>query len=835
MKKNLLQILLTIVFTSFLTPTNAQHSIWNEAKENRFDQSLIEGPNMPLVYKIFELDFNAFKTALTQAPSESTTSTDQSDCVISFPSADGSIKYFRVLQAPVMHPDLAAKYPGINSYIGRGIEDPTSTVRFDISPDGTNAIIMSGRSSSIYVDHISGNYYRVTSRDFFNAHKAFNCNTPAFTPSETGSSASTNRPEDATQPKLRTYKLALLSGAEFSLHFVQASDVTTQQKKARVLAAQNTIMTRTNAIFERDFAIRLVLIPTNDTLIYLTASSDPISNASSPSGSTCQTAMNTRVGNANYNIGHTQSKGSDNGNAGCIGCVCVTGKGLGWTVYNNPSLLNYYVVDYMAHEMGHQMGANHTFTFNLEGSTVQVEPGSGITVMGYAGITGSTDVAAHSIDNFHSKSVEQVTTYMYSGSGNGCAVAINNNNQIPTATAGSDYTIPKSTPFILNGSGSDADVTDSLTYCWEQIDLKTSSSNSSIPNSSFTTGPMFRSYSPTTNPKQFYPQLQYVLTGANGTTWERLPSVARTMNFRILVRDNHIGGGGNKSDNMVVTVATSGPFSVSAPNTSVTWAGGSSQTITWSVNNTTAAPVSCANVKISLSTDGGQTFPTVLAASTANDGTETVALPNIATTTARIKVEAVGNIFYDISNTNFIITSTVPVTLASFDAMVTDKNKVKLNWSVANATNLSTFEIERSINATNWQFVGYVNANNTSTQSNYESFDNSPLNGVSYYRLKLVDADRRFVYSEIKKVNISKSVKDIIIIKPINSNLITLQLNNGINNEDITGITVYASNGQKIYSSQQYIQPINLGKIAKGTYIVNVNTNNGNFSEKIVY
>ena len=424
---------------------------------------------------------------------------------------------------------------------------------------------------------------------------------------------------------------------------------------------------------------------------------------------------------------------------------------------------------------------------------------------------------------------------MYSGSGNGCAVSINNNNQIPTANAGTDYTIPKSTPFILTGSGSDADVTDTITYCWEQIDLKTSSSNSSIPNSTFTSGPLFRPYSPSTNPKQYYPQLQYVLTGANGSTWERLPSVARSMNFRLLVRDNHIGGGGNKSDNMIVTVATSGPFSVSAPNTSVTWAGGSSQNITWSVNNTTAAPVSCANVKISLSTDGGQTFPTVLSPSTANDGTEAITLPNIASTTARIKVEAVGNIFYDISNTNFIISATVPVTLSAFDATVTDKNKVRLNWSVVNSNNLSSFEIERSSNATNWQYVGTVNANITSSQSNFESFDNSPLNGVSYYRLKLVDADRRFVYSEIKKVNISKLVKDILIIKPINSNLITLQLNNGINNEDITGIAVYASNGQKIYSSQQYNQPINLGKIAKGTYVVIVNTNNGNFSEKIVY
>jgi hypothetical protein len=115
---------------------------------------------------------------------------------------------------------------------------------------------------------------------------------------------------------------------------------------------------------------------------------------------------------------------------------------------------------------------------------------------------------------------------------------------------------------------------------------------------------------------------------------------------------------------MIVTVsAASGPFAVSSPNTAVSYVGGTTQTITWAVASTTAAPVSCANVKITLSTDGGQTFPIVLAASTPNDGTETVVIPNTATTTARIKIEAVGNIFFDISNTNFTITAPASTTL----------------------------------------------------------------------------------------------------------------------------------------------------------------------------
>jgi hypothetical protein len=417
----------------------------------------------------------------------------------------------------------------------------------------------------------------------------------------------------------------------------------------------NAQMTRANGVFERDFSLRLQLVPNNDLIIYLNAATDPIANASNPGGAACQSAINTQIGNANYDIGHTVSKGADNGNAGCIGCVCVNGsKGLGWTVYSNPSNLDFFVIDYLTHEMGHQMGANHTFSFQTEGSGVNVEPGSGVTIMGYAGITGGTDVAPHSIEIFHSKSIEQVTNYMYSSNGNGCAVATPTGNNIPTANAGADYIIPKSTPFALTGTGTDADANDVLSYNWEQIDNRTS--GGAFPNATATTGPMFRPYLPIATQPQIFPQLQYILTGANGFTWEVLPSVQRNLNFRLTVRDNHPGGGGNMSDNMIVTVnGTSGPFGVSSPNTALTWTAGSTQTVTWTVNGSDLAPVSCATVNIKLSTDGGFTWPITLATNTANDGTETVTIPNNPTTTARIKVESVGNIFFDISNSNFTI------------------------------------------------------------------------------------------------------------------------------------------------------------------------------------
>jgi hypothetical protein len=651
--KKLYTLSIVALLFSFIQNSVAQQ-YWNSAGFSGFNAQLVNGPRMPKDFRIFSLDLNTFSQTVRNAPHERRVNVTQSGTIVSFPNASGQLERFTVVQAPVMHEQLAARYPGIYSFYGKGIDNPGASVRFDLSPIGTNAMIRYANQATVYIDHIENQFYRVSSRDAMNVHTSFNCLTESFPSLEAGN---TQRPTNANQPTLRTYRLALLSGAEFSNHFLDGTETTDAQRKGKVLIAQNAQMTRANGVFESDFSLRLVLIPNNDTIIYLTASSDPIANPNNPSGSANQTAMNTRVGNANYDIGHTQSKGADNGNAGCIGCVCTNGqKGLGWTVYSNPSLLDFFVIDYLTHEMGHQMGGNHTFSFQTEGTGVNMEPGSGITIMGYAGITGSTDVADHSIDHFHCKSIEQITTYMYNGNGNSCAVAVPTGNLIPTASAGADYIIPRSTPFALTGAGSDGDAADVLTYVWEQIDNRTS--GTAFPSATATTGPMFRIYSPTTNPTTLYPSLQYILTGANGFQWEVLPSVQRNLNFRFTVRDNHNIGGGTASDNMVVTVnGTSGPTLVTAPNTTgISWQAGTTQTVTWSVNGSDQAPVNCANVKISLSTDGGFTWPVVLVASTPNDGTETITVPNNPTTTARIKVEAVGNIFFDINNANFAIT-----------------------------------------------------------------------------------------------------------------------------------------------------------------------------------
>lgn len=660
---------ITLLFALVLVGYGAlsqQSDFWAPVNESTITKNLFTVHVKPTTYKIYRLDELSITRTLRNSPSEKKVSAAQSSFVLSVPVGNGQLERFRVVVAPVMDDALAARFPEIQSYAGTGLDNPTSTIRFDVSPRGFHGMILSANRPTIYIDPVdrSDKYYVVFSRqEVVDYRNVFQCFTQENNKIQ---QPSVHIPGEALRGaddgRLRTYRLALASTGEYSTYFLNGTETTDAQRKAKVLAAMNTLMTRTNGIYERDFGVRMNLIANNDAIIYLTASTDPWTNEYNTK---TQQTIDAVIGSANYDIGHLVHRGANNGNAGCIGCVCVAGqKGSAFTSHTTPEG-DPFVVDYSTHEMGHQFGANHTFSFQTEGTGANMEPGSGSTIMGYAGITGATtDVQPHSDDYFHAKSVEQVTDYIKGTTGGGCAVVTVTGNSTPTANAGANFTIPRSTPFVLTGTGSDANAADVLTYTWEQYD-NFASGSSTVPSATATSGPQFRSVTYSTAPSRSFPNLASVLGGTNTNKWEVLPSVARTLNFRFTVRDNHIGGGNNNSDDMQVIIsAAAGPFSVTAPNTAVTWAPGSSQAITWSVNSTNAAPVNCANVKISLSTDGGNTFPIVILASTANDGTETITVPNNVTTQARVKIEAVGNIFYDISNTNFTISGTPPTCTA---------------------------------------------------------------------------------------------------------------------------------------------------------------------------
>ncbi len=634
---------------------------WKEVNESALGKNLFSGGRYrPDAYKIFQLNEPLLQDALKHAPKREMVATNKSSFIISIPNSDGIPERFRAVESTVMDPALAAKYPEIKTYVGQGIDDPSSVVHFDFSPRGFHAMILSADRKTMYIDPVDrdGKYYVVFSRkDIVNYKKEFRCLTEESADNSTldvpappvGTTA-----RGADDAKLRTYRLALGCTGEYARYFLTGSEANDAARRAKVLAAMVTLMVRTNGIYERDFGIHMNLVANNDLVIYLDPATDPW-----PANLVGQATFDAVIGTNSYDIGHLvhreSSPANNNGNAGCIACVCKDGmKGRAFTSHFMPEG-DPFVVDFTTHEMGHQFGGNHTYNIDSEQFGALMEPGSGSTIMGYAGITGSTDVQAHSDDYFHAKSIEQITDYIKGIVGGGCAVVTNTGNATPVANAGADYSIPRATPFMLTGSATDADVSDVLTYTWEQYNPGNASNP--IPSENDGSGPVFRSRPYSTSPSRVFPILSSILDGTNGNRWERLPNVPRTLIFRLTVRDNHPLAGNTSDDDMTVAVIpNTGPFAVTAPNTAVSWGAGVDQTVTWSVNGTNTGTINCANVKISLSYDGGLTFPVVLAASTPNDGSEVVNIPAQTSTTARIKVEAVGNIFFDISDVNFSIT-----------------------------------------------------------------------------------------------------------------------------------------------------------------------------------
>lgn len=832
---------------------------WNavgesEARVLSQDAAIFPATFKPVAFNFFRLNHAALGQALSGAPIEQQQPVALSEKIISIPGPDGALQRFRIVQTTVMEPGLAAKYPGIKAFIGKGIDNPSAVLRFDYNSRSFHGMVSAPGKPTYYINPVdkTPGLYVINARNPLDKVTQFQCTLEKTALDQDEILKGSELFGNADDSKLREFRLALCVNGEFSQYWLDGSEADTAEMKMKVMEALVVCIVRANEVYERDLGTRLIYVENQDTLIFIDPNTDPWPKNPPIFGSSWNTktqqTIDARIGDDNYDIGHLLGKVSsfdlNNGNAGCIACVCINGdKGSGFSAYFEPGFIDYMVIDYWTHEMGHQFGANHTFTFQKEtGSQAQIEPGSGSTIMGYAGITGpTTDIQPHSDDLFSTASIAQITSYIKLQAGNpGCATVTGTGNTTPVANAGSDYVIPRSTPFKLTGTGSDADATDAPSYIWEQTDFWDGAIVNRIPQPTSLQGPLFRTYNYTSSTEKYFPELSTVLAGQLGTKWEALPSVARELNFRFTVRDNHPGGGNNHSDDILINVdANAGPFAITAPNEAVSWGEGSLQTITWDVANTNAATVNCATVKILLSIDGGLTFPFVLAEATDNDGSEEITVPFLesSVSTARIKVEAVGNIFYDISNADFSIDGALPVNWVSFTVQKTGATEALLKWSTANEFNNNHFDIERSTDGTTFSKIGTVTSGiNKGQVQQYTFADSRVPQGVNYFRIKQVDNDGRFTYSKQHRLLFDKNGLWSATPNPAKDN-IRVRFNGDATNIRIelasqAGSVAFNKLKALVRSGEELIIPVS--NLANGVYYLTITNAGERKTEKIV-
>ena len=887
-------------------PTQASGAFWHDAASADVERLHGKSAAHARRYHAATLDRAALAQLARSAPNEHAQSARNSTVVISLPHPQGGYQRFSIVDSPVMEAGLAARHPEIKTYAGRGVDDPSATLRMDITPLGLHASVRSPNGAwyvdpashlddSIYTSYHGGDLANrhgvfkegaivapqiVLTRGFYHAGDEVEIRGAGFAPGASvtitiGNPASGFAPlhslivsadrdgvvtatvaADATRntgayeitasdgsgsgsatyhvvaddvsasaaagAQLRTYRLALLTDPSYATYFGGAANVT---------AAKVTLINRVTQVYEDETSIRLVLINNTDALNLNTDAE--MTGADGPCGGTacytpaqaagCSGSTLTRnrqvigllAGANNFDVGHI-ALGLNGGGIASLGVVGGNYKAQGCTGIPTP-VGDYYAVDYVAHELGHQFSGNHTFngvTSNCAGgnrnAATSVEPGSGSSIMAYAGICGTDNLQTHSDAYWSQRSFDEITAYtsgvesaltsvqmavlsgfaangqqfslQYNGNlspaivlgsnystkgiksaieaipgwpagatvtvsalGNtsftvtfggalagmpvstlqmvncsgGCSGKVGQivaggptlkrgqvtatGGSAPTVTVVPEYTIPVRTPFALTGSASNP-AGDPMTYMWEQNDRGGNSGNGLISNSK-ANGPLFRQFgvqavvsdadsilygSPgenmvSTDPTRVFPDmLQILANNTNAVTGacpapatpptaadiacysEYLPTASyagyakvnarpASLNFRLTARDGS-GGVGSAATRLVLATGA-GPFLVTAPDSAMTVAGGSALNVTWNVANTAAAPVSTASVKISLSVDGGLSFPYVLAASTPNSGSKSVTLPAVSTSAARIKVEALGNVFFDVSNANFAIVS----------------------------------------------------------------------------------------------------------------------------------------------------------------------------------
>jgi hypothetical protein len=679
-KRNILWAVLLLAFAG-----NVHAVDFFKTFEGRQAPSLGKQVLIPEHYRIVSTDQQELIAFLSRLSDQSAKA-----AVITLPRPDGTSMDFDIWKTSIMEEPLQRKYQEIQTFTAVARNNKNVTAKIDFTVRGFHAMIFDGDNTFMidpYADIADGYYSIYYKRDYKRPEsQVMTCD---IGDEQRIKDASGNLPEHINRDNpgtalkqygntKKTFRLALSCTGEYAVAVGGAIPTT-----ASVLSAMVTSMNRVNGIYERELGVTMVMISNNDLLVYLNPGTDPFTANNNGGQLLGQNQNNTTtvIGSANYDIGHIFSTGG--GGVAFLGCVCTNNqKARGVTGSANP-VGDPYDVDYVAHEMGHQFAGDHSFNkcSNTEFEFTAYEPGSGSTIMAYAGICGPiNNIQTHSDAYFHWISLDEISDFLENDAT--CAVDAIGAPSVTLPAINSTYSIPYLTPFELLAPVAAADSSDTMTYCWEQADLGNFQEDENDA-ANFTAGPSFRSFLPSGKRLRVFPRIDSLLKDIISYRGERLPAVARTLTFRLTARNifNSLGAFNLSDDNVTLNVINTGqPFKVTSPDlTTDTLYANNTRTITWNIAQTNVAPISTATVDIFLSVDSGYTYPILVAAGVPNTGSYLATMPDTSSLKARIKVKGAGNVFFDISNANFKLLDTTTVISSIADVQLNNDLSVYPN------------------------------------------------------------------------------------------------------------------------------------------------------------
>ena len=637
------------------TPVGATQQIWQQVT-----QAQARDATATTTDRQYQVDNQALRALLQRV---SAIGGPGAQRIISLPMPDGSLADFEIYESPIMSDELARRYPEIKTYKVYGIDDPMASGRLDITPQGFHAMLQTSQGR-LFIDphHDKQLFDRYQARTQQSAvETGYSCGVDDFTMPAVAENQSMLRPAAARiAGSFLRYRLAVSATEEY---VAAVGGGTVAGAQAAIVIAIN----RVNEIYQRDLGIQLMLVSGNEKLI------EDNGNVTFSNGDAFemliqnQAWIDSTIGSSAYDIGHVF--GTDSGGLATLGSACdrnAKAKGVSGI---NPPINDPFWIDFVAHEIGHQLNADHSFNGSSascitgRNQATAFEPGSGSTIMAYAGICAVEDLQDFSDATFHAASIAQIDSFTQGeGSCYARIPATPANPNDPLVNAIANAIIPANTAFVLDGSANDDDG-DLLSYQWDQLDAGCPTDARSFGTDTGFNG-LFRSYLPRVDSQRHFPAMGTQLLGLYDDA-EVLPCNNRDINLRFTARDGRSGQG--TADMRVTVQDTGAAFEITNLNDGATITNPAPFDVNWRVAGTTEAPISCDSVDIDLLTFNADfskysalsllAFPLV---GTPNDGSETVSvlLDSDTHEHARIRVACSNNVFYDISDVTFKVVGT---------------------------------------------------------------------------------------------------------------------------------------------------------------------------------